>query len=279
MLLHSKKIGCVLRVFARQSSLVPATVKQTLEMAQKLISLQVDGLAFTRRIELLVPMDEAYSDVDCGLTANALRTALKDCLWAAKTVFVSEVRRGDIYCRVLNYGMARLLRSGCDYGFVVSKEAIEYVDEAVITKFVQAASDGARVTGLALNELGGVRTGCVANTMALWHIESLMQQGGFDLFAAQSANDGASCFNSYERAGTEEVIPLIRLVREFGRCIAIIAPSGSRAYYAVPSASSNPDGFARHERKMATKTERQSQAARHLGVELGYLEHGLCANY
>lgn len=279
MLLHSKKIGCVLRVFAKHPALVPLVVKQTLEIVQKLTVLQVDGLAFTRRVELLVPMDTAYADVDCGLTANALRAALQDCPWAAKTVFVSEVKHGDIYCRVLNYGMARLLRAGCDYGFVVSREATEYVDSLTVAKFVKAASNGARVTGLALHELNGVQAGRVANTMALWHIESLVQQGGFDLFAAQSANDNVSRVNGYERAGTEEIIPLIRLVREFGRCIATVSPSCARAHYTTPSVSSDPLGFARHERKMATKLVRQTQAARHLGVELDHLEHGLCANY
>jgi hypothetical protein len=121
MLLDTKKIGALVRCFARESGLVNNAVELALASVERMLSVKIRDQAFVSRIEILVPMDPDYIEKDCGETAAKLRAAISKRQW--KGVFVSEVKHGDIFVGLLNYGMAKLLRNGCDYGIVLSKEA------------------------------------------------------------------------------------------------------------------------------------------------------------
>lgn len=294
MILHSKKIGAILRVFAKKPEQVSGAVEQTLELVRKLAATKIEGRPVISRVEILVPRDVNYADVDCGDTANALRNALSDNEGAETYVYVSEVRHGDIFCGVLNYGMAKLLRSGCDYGFVASKEAASYFNQQTAEAMVKAVEEGARVTGIALNELTeSVMHGRIANTMAMWHVMSLMQVGGFDLRAAKPKLNSAILRKvqawdmgrneqlwTYDLAGVEEIIPLVRLVETFGSCIAPILPKGEGVQiYSVPDPATDRDGYLRHMSKMGTKRERQTYFANSEGADLSYLMGGVIAEY
>lgn len=294
MLLNSKKVGALLRVFAKKPEFVSGAVAQTLELAEKFATIKVDGQPVVRRIVILVPRDESYGDVDCGETATALRTAIESLDWAKGHVFVSEVRHGDLFCGILNYGMARLLRAGCDYGIVASKEAGSYFNQATAEAMVTAAESGARAIGLAITELtASIMEGRIANTMSMWHIESLMQVGGFDLRAAKPMKNNVIVHKvqawdksrdepqwSYDLAGVEEIIPLVRLVQTFGPCIAPLLPQGEGVQlYVVPDPTTDRAGYERHLNKMGTKRERQTFFANSEGADITYLKGGVMEAY
>ncbi len=295
MLLNSKKIGALLRCFAKKPEFVEGAVAQTLSLAEKFATIKVGGQSVVSRIEVLIPRDESYTDVDCGETALAMRTAIDSLAWAKGRVFVSEVKHGDLFCGILNYGMARLLRAGCDYGIIASKEAGSYFNQETAEALVKAAEDGARAIGLAISELtDSIMEGRIANTMGMWHITSLMQVGGFDLRSAKPKK--ASVFRgkalvgwddareeslwSYDLASVEEIIPLVRLVDTFGPCIAPLFPQGEGVqHYVVPDPVIDRAGYERHINKMGTKRERQTYFANSEGADLSFLKGGVMAAY
>ncbi len=291
-LLHSKKIGALLRCFAREAALVDNAVTLALASVERMLSVQVGGRPFVSRVEILVPMDDAYAEKDCGETAPKLREAIKAKGW--KNVFVSEVEKGDIFVIVLNYGNAKLLRAGCDYGIILSKEAEAYFTAEAAEDLVAAAEAGALAMGLAITELTeSIMQGRIANTFAMWDLVSLLQVSGFDLRSAKPKKDAAikSCaqawdsaknFYVYDNAGVEEIVPLIRLVRTFGPCIAPILPRGEGIkVWRSPDPNTDPEGYRRHRDKMGTKFVRQSYFAQAEGTdpELSFLKGGVMPAY
>lgn len=292
MLLHSKKIGALVRCFARESGLVDNAVSLALASVERMLSVTVEGCAFVSRVEILVPMDPDYVERDCGETAAKLREAVAERKW--KNVFVSEVRHGDIFVGILNYGNAKLLRTGCDYGIVLSKEAEAYFTAEAAQDLVQAAEAGALAIGLAITELTeSIMQGRIANTFAMWHLMSLVQVGGFDLRSAKpkketaiksraEAWDKGKLFYAYDNAGVEEIVPIIRLIRTFGPCIAPILPRGNGIkIWQAPDPKLDAEGYQRHVNKMGTKFVRQSYFAvsEQTDPEMSYLKGGVMDGY
>lgn len=291
-LLHTKNVGALLRCFARESGLVDNAVKLALASVERMLSVQVGDRTFVSRIEILIPTDPDYAEKDCGETAGKLRTAIAERNW--KGVFVSEVRHGDIFVGLLNYGMAKLLRAGCDYGIVLSKETEAYFTTEAAEDLVQAAEAGALVIPLAITELTeSIMRGRAANTFSMWHLMSLIQVGGFDLRSAKpkkeasiksraEAWESGKLFYTYDNAGVEEIIPLIRLIRTFGPCIAPILPRGDGVkIWQAPDPQQDPEGYLRHVNKMGTKFVRQSYFAvsEHTDPEMSYLKGGVMVAY
>ncbi len=292
MLLHSKNVGALVRCFARESGLVDNAVKLALASVERMLSVTVEGRAFVSRVEILVPMDPDYVEKDCGETAAKLREAIKAQGW--RNVFVSEVRHGDLFVGILNYGNAKLLRAGCDYGIILSKEAEAYFTSEAAQDLVQAAEAGALAMGLAITELTeSIMEGRIANTFAMWHLMSLVQVGGFDLRSAKpkkeaaiksraEAWDSGKLFYAYDNAGVEEIVPLIRLIRTFGPCIAPILPRGNGVkIWQAPDPKLDPEGYQRHINKMGTKFVRQSYFAvsEQTDPEMSYLKGGVMEGY
>ena len=291
-LLHSKKIGVLIRCFARESNLVGNAVKLALASVERVLSVSVGDRPFVSRIEILVPMDDAYAEKDCGETAVELRQIIKVKGW--KNVFVSEVRHGDIFVGILNYGSAKLLRAGCDFGIVLSKEAEAYFTVEAAEDLIVAAEAGALAMGLAITELAdSVMQGRVANTFAMWNLMALIQVGGFDLRSAKpkkdapiksrtEAWDSGKNFYTYDNAGAEEIVPLIRLIRTFGPCIAPILPRGEGVkVWQAPDSKIDPEGYIRHVNKLGTKFVRQSYFAQTEGAdpELSFMKGGVMSAY
>lgn len=292
MLLNTKKVGALLRCFAREPKFLASTLEVTLASIEKMLSVKVSGMPFVSRIEVLVPRDESYVEHDFGGTAASLRQAIASRGW--RNVFVSEVKYGDIFVGLLNYGMAKLLRGGCDYGVVLSKEAESYFTLEAAEDFIKAAESGALVAGLAINELTeSIMQGRIANTFSMWHIMSLVQVGSFDLRNAKQKKETPITFRAeawdaqkghwnYDLAGVEEIIPLIRLMRTFVEqpCIAPILPRGNGVrIWKAPDPQLDPEGFTRHVNKLGTKFVRQSHFADQEKADLSFLQGGVIEAY
>jgi hypothetical protein len=285
--LSEKVVGLVLRVYASKES----DIQNRIEMIQKAIQatrrMTVDGIQVVRRIDVLVWADKNYKDSDCGKTAPAIREALKE----EKNVFVSEVEHADIFCGILNYGVVHQLRKGVDYSIIASAEAFSYMTPETMTSMIDAACGGAKAIGVAINELtDSIMAGRIANTFAMWHNESLMTIGGFDLRAAKPLDDRTAFYMKgwsakmgevyYHLAGVEEVIPLARMVQTFGACIAPVMPSGEGVQsYVVPDPTKQPERYVEHFKKLGTKFERQCAHLALIGIDPSYIKGGVMPDY
>lgn len=293
MLLDTKNIGALLRVFATTPELVAGQAEQVMELARRIGSVKIRDKFMAKRIEILIPLDPGYTDVDCGKTAKAVREIISKEPWAEGRVFVSEVKNGDVFCSILNYGMYRLARAGCDYGLVASKEAYSYFNQETAEAMIEAAEAGALAIGVAISELEQlIMQGRVANTMALWHISSLQQVCGFDLKAAKQQKDDPSCeelsgwdndkqLHKYGANGCEEIIPLIRMYRMFKRpIIATFLPKGTGIkQYEVPDPIKDPVGHKRHWAKMYTKAARQAFMANYVNADMSVFNGAVMEQY
>jgi hypothetical protein len=292
MLLDRKKVGVVLRTFAKTPDQVAAQVTQITETVDRLGTLLVQNHPAFSRIDVMVAADEHYVDCDCGQTAEALRSALS----GRKNVFVSEVKHGDLFCGLLNYGVALQNRAGIDFTAIISTAVREYITPENIAAMIEALSSGAKVTGLALAELtDSILEGQIANTFAIWDNVALLTVGGFDLKATNALrNDRLTTYLRgwneaqekqtgsgdvyYPTAGVEEIIPLVRLVGLHGQCIAPLRPCGA-ARWQAPDPIMDPDGYVRHLKKMGTKLPRQMAFASTVGADLTFIQGGVMKQY
>ena len=285
--LSRKPIGLILRVYATDEADIPKRIQMTREFIDRALNVAVDEHNPIKRIDVLVWADPNYKS-DCGQTATALREAFKE---LDNKVFVSEVKYGDIFCGLLNYGIALQLEHGIPYSIIASTEAYSYFTPETITAIIDAACFGARTVGVAINELTqSILEGRICNTFAMWHNISLLTVGGFDLRAAKPSDDKSAFYMRgwsenkgdvyYHLAGVEEMIPLARMVETFGPCIAPIRPLGEGVQqYVVPDPVKEPELYLRHISKMGTKTERQTALIVPEGCDLSFLQGGIIEGY
>jgi hypothetical protein len=242
----------------------------------KASSLMIGGKKVFSEILVLIASDPNYPDCDCGETAAALRHEGDKAL----NIDIREVKRGDLFCGALNYGMMYLARKRIDYATVMSHGVTDYLSVSVMEQTIEAITRGALVVGVVINELSqSIKEGRVANTLATFDVEALGSVGLFDLRASQPRKNDPTAeyvrgWNAekgdvfYPRAGVEEIIPLLRLVRMYGPCIAPIVPIGMPEWR-TPDPVTDPEGYRREIAKMATKELRQ---AAHAAFEHGSLE-------
>ena len=285
--LSEKTGGLILRVFASKEDDIPNRINMIKEAIKAARRMVVDGIQFIRRIDVLVWADKKYKDSDCGKTASAMREALKE----EKGVFVSEVEHADIFCSILNYGVVHQLRKGIDYHIIVSAEAFSYMTPETMSDMIDAACKGAKAIPVAITELTqSILEGRGANTFMMWHGESLMTIGGFDLKTSKPNDDRTAHYMKgwspekgdvyYHLAGVEEVIPLARMIENYGPCVAPIVPSGEGVkQYIVPDPAAQPELWLRHISKMGTKFERQSAHLASIGVDPSYVKGGVMPEY
>ncbi len=292
-LLERNRVGALLRVYAYTPEAVWGQIGSVMEALRRLLVMRSGDRATFSRIDLLVSSDPDFEDTDCGLTGERLREMVR-AEFPDAPVSVLEIKRGDIYCMLLNYGVANQLEDRIAYSMVLSHSASSYATQATIDGLLAAMYKRARVAGVAMDELAPlVRRGLIMNTFAMWHNKSLMTIGGFDLLAAKPAlvhahmkekvtgwsekkaarhGDGAV---EYHVAGCEEVIPLVRLVRFFGKCLEVVEPSGEGMEWKEPDLKTNPRAYHRHLAKLATKVERQKRMAATEGVDAEFIQKGL----
>lgn len=278
--------GMVIRVFAKTPDQVEGNAKLALAAANKAETLCVGEKPLYKKILILVPADPNYPDCDCGETAAYLRRFVM----RTSRIEVREVSHGDLFCGVLNYGLARLTRAGCDYMTVLSPGASGYLSVEEMLRAADAFDKGAKVAGVALDELAeSVLAGRIANTFATWDTVALATVGGFDLRASQPRRndptalyahgvdaDGKDVF--YPQAGVEEILPLTRLVKLFGKCLAPMRPLAVSTWV-VPDPVTDPEGALRHKKKLGTKFERQLFHAAYLGTDFSVLRSGVMDDY
>lgn len=291
--LARKKVGMILRVYATKPEDIPARVSMVEKALDIANNIKIGGKKLISRIDVLVWTDKKYKEADCGKTYSALY----DHFFAHDHLLpdgfhISRFSHGDIFCAILNHGVAIQLRDGCDYSLIVSSEALSYMTAETMTAMVDATCNGALAVGVAINELTqSILEGRIANTFSMWHNISLLDVGGFDLKAAKPANEFSTRYMKgwskeksdnvyYHLAGVEEVIPLARLSETFGPCIAPILPQGEGVQkYQVPDPAKSPELWQRHISKMGTKLERQSALLAAVGCDISFLKGGVMPEY
>lgn len=292
-LLERNRVGALLRVFANTPEAVTPQVTSAIETLRRLLLLKTGDRPTFSRIDFLVSSDPDFEDTDCGLTAARLREEIR-LGFPDAPVSVYEIKRGDIYCMLLNYGVANQLEDRISYSMILSHLAGSYATHATVNALLAAMYRRARVAGVAIDDVKElVEKGYLMDTFAMWHNKSLMTIGGFDLRAAKPAQKHAHTKETvkgwsekkakrhgdgtveYHVAGCEEIIPLVRMVKYFGKCISVVMPSGEGMEWREHDEAIDPKAYHRHLAKMATKEERQRRMAATEGVQLEFIQTGL----
>jgi hypothetical protein len=291
-LLSRAKIGLLLRVYATEEQFIPDRVSMVMDFVNRVAGITVEGMRVISQVNVVVWNNPAYGNrSDCGKTFAILNDAVQDFAGTAPRVHIDQVKAGDLYCSVLNYGIMAQARSGCDYTIVASGEAASYFTPETMKNVVQAAADGARAVGVVINELTpSVMRGRLANTFAMWHNLSLAQVGLFDKRAQMPLDPeyGRWSFGwekgkgevKYPNAGVEEIIPLCRMFQEFGQCTAPVLPAGEGVLqYQMPDPAFNPVEWERQQAKWMTKAMRQSSLAENAGFNISAVEGAVMDKY
>lgn len=281
---NRERVGLVLRVYARKEEQIPESAKEIETIITKAKTMHYKGKPIFGRIDVMVWNDNRYVDSDCGKTYEYLESRWRN----TSRVFVNNFTRGDLYCEILNKAIGIQVRNRIDYSMILSYQALSYFNEETVVEMLKAAEDGALAIGVGINELSYsiMKEGRIANTFAMWHNLSLIQEGIFDVRAAKNIDPNLSITiegangAKYLLHGVEEIIPLARLVSRFGECVAPIRPQGEGfKEYKVPDPENNPEGFERHMGKMGTKKERQDGFLILAGYALNIIKSGIMKKY
>ena len=272
-------VGIIFRVFAQKESQLPERLLMSQNAIEKALQMTPEFLFTFKKITVLVPVDERYPSHDFGGTA----AALKKLYGKEKRVEILEVM-GDIFCAALNVGIASQSAQKIHYSLVVSPDAHEYLTPENVRAVLNKAKTGARVVGLAINELKeSIQTGCIANTFALWHNESLQSVGMFNIpLSGEPRSDKDAVFLTgydenktqqfYKINGVEEIIPCLLMGSLFGSCIGVVDEEMFTHHYKVVH---DKELQQRHRAKMATKLVRQRHQAFAIGYDLSCLKNYL----
>jgi hypothetical protein len=251
----TKGLGLIFRGFAKDPAKVPERAARLIAAVRHAAEITIDGEPAYRRIVIAVPVDRRYPDHDCGELVRALSDPdLPPHI--CNRLFVLAIE-GDYICDALNESVDILYRGGCSYAHIVSTAALDFVNDAELLQADRAFAAGAKVFGLAFDELAPlVLEGFVQNTWAIWNIHELRAYGGFDRRAAQRPNtDDRYGLAGGPSSGVEEIIPLCHFVKRHGASIAV-APPKSMGVWKVPDPNKDPEGAKRHREKMASKLDR-----------------------
>ncbi|MFZ5392189.1 MAG: hypothetical protein ACOZAR_03240 [Patescibacteria group bacterium] len=268
----NKKYGVILRTYATKEQDVEKRVKMVQETVKKVLAVEVGGEKVFSRTDILVWSSPRFKDSDCGKTVPAMKEALAE----FECVEIEEVKNFDLFCGILNYGVAKQLRNGIDYSLIMSPDVHSYMTPGIIEKMIEKFDSGAKAVGLAINELTeSIKEGRLANTFLLWDNLALLSLGGFDFLAKKLTSEESETFKKAEFKriqGVEEVIPLARLTQEFGPCLAVVVPDGVGGEYILPT---DPELLERHLQKMRSKKERQDFLLSQAGFDTEFLKSGV----
>jgi hypothetical protein len=181
------KIGAILRVFSKEPANVEATVARAARNVRYLKGL----------VDTVVVM--VASDSDCGLTADALSSAI-----GTESFVVAA--SGSNSKEVLNRGFHVVEQSMCDIALVVSGKAAESLDsKIVLAAKMEFANDNVSAVGVTLdpelNQL--IRLGFVQNTCSFWRTSHFEQIGGF---TSERGVEEVSVLCELQRRGYSSVI-------------------------------------------------------------------------
>lgn len=176
-LLERNRVGVLLRIFAKTEADVEPQIDSALTALRKLQSLQTGERRTFARIDFLVSSDPNFDDTDCGLTADRLREAVRE-EFSDTSINVYEIKNGDIYAMLLNFGVANHLEDRIPYSLIISHWAHQHITETNVHALFAAIQNKARVAGLVIPEAAEtIRQGRIANTFAMWHNKSLVTVG------------------------------------------------------------------------------------------------------
>lgn len=249
-----KKIGLLLRSYAKKEEDVPSVVERALKSIEHASKLRDRGYrTLFSSILVLVPRD-----YDCGLTADLIREQIARRDFSTR-VMVAKTD-GHHSCGTLNSGINFLeSRENLDYAVIISNKAIEALTVETMESMLEAFDRDAKVVGVAVDELQDVvLEGRIQNTFSGWDIQALRDVGGFD-----------------SEKGVEEISPTVRLIRQYGPCVAVLDSKEKPALDIRQSA----DGKARHEEVMTTKLARQQKEADRMGVDFSFIKSGIMPGY
>lgn len=235
--------GVLLRVYTPKLEETPDRVRRAVAHVEQARAV-AEKFPRLAHMTIVVPRDH-----DCGETVRLLEAALKK-----HDAFVNVVNpEGHHSMEALNQG-ARAIYPHASHALIVSGKAMSYLTSETLAHFDEAFSRGAKVAGLALPELADiVREGRIQNTFAAWNLDALIRVGFFD-----------------SALGVEEIAPSIRMVREYGPCIAPIeCDAGTLDIHESETARQ------RHEEVMRTKAEAQLRECERLGATFETLKAGI----
>lgn len=249
----SKKIGLLLRSFAKTGEEVSGVVERATKSIQRAASMRyhrANSMFMFESIVVVVP-----GDFDCGTTATEIKREARN--WFSQ--FEVLTPNGHHSCEALNEGVKFLAGQGIDYVVIISNKAIEAMNETILSSMLEAFDNGAKVVGVAVDELRDVvGSGRVQNTFAGWDIKAFLEVGGFD-----------------SSTGVEEIAPSVRLIQKYGPCVAALLPSEVSSLNIRKSV----DGEARHKEVMTTKLDRQEKECERLGIDFKFIESGIMTGY
>lgn len=249
--MSKKTIGLLLRSYTSQREDVLGVVDRAVRSIKHASGLLKDDAPIFKEIVVLVP-----SDYDCSITAGAIRRELE--IFSIPRVTILEAE-GNHSSDVLNIGTDLLLGYGVDYAVIASNKAISALTVESMSAIIKAFDNGAKAVGVAIHELQDIiLKGRIQNTFSCWDIKALQAVGGFD-----------------SKKGVEEIAPIVRLIREYGQCIAVITP----AQMPTPDIRKTVDGKARYEEVMATKIDRQNEEVHRVDSTFEFIQSGIMPGY
>lgn len=285
---HRHRKGLVLRSFATKVEDVPKRVHQVLETVDIAQGIEIEGKPAFDRIDIMIFVDARFgARADCGLTAEAMRSALSD----HRCVYV-HAEPGDLFCGVLNRAIAEQTYDRVTYSTILSPDARKYLNTETLSAVYQAAAEGALAASVVIDELApSVLDGRLTNTFCCWNNKALIAVGGFDSRAAMPFDDRMANYRRgyspeksdpvyYAQAGVEEMGPLAQLVDLYGECLAPVLPRGPGIKaYEVPNPVTQRDLWERHISKLGTKIPRQDFFLGQAGFDPSWLRRGVMRKY
>lgn len=262
MIKSSLKIGALLRAYARSADSVSAVVAGVTTAIDSLVSAGIDD------VQVVVWAESNNPIADCGQTFEALEKGFI----GRSGVHLMQVIEGDVFVDALNQGIAEQRRRGITHSLILSWEAASVINRNLIDDLYKAVEEGALVVGVALPQLAQfVERGAVMNTCALWSLDALQTIGGFDARDIKPRE-----VNHYDgsNAGIGEFLPMLKMVKHFGKpVLAIIRPTG-RSAIAVP-----PERQELQRKKIESKSQRIAGMLAQTGFTWSDLEAAILPGY
>ena len=275
------KLGVILRCFARSDDQITKQVEEVSQAIGMIGSLFPSAYFSLLRMDVVIPTDPRFIDVDCGQTHAAFESQSRSMRW--QTVCVST-RKLDLFSGLVNEAAARQLSFGCTHSLVFSSTCVDLISNANVEAMTRPFSDGARATGLILPDptLGEfIRRGCITNTFAIWDLVAFFAVGGLDLALRNRYKDDR--FNTYVRGAKDEAIPITgleiptvaRLIDSYGPCVAPVVPVTAGEW----KKPNDEEGRRREDAKMRSKATRHLAIAALYGFDLSFIEAGILPGY
>jgi hypothetical protein len=269
-------VGILLRSFARTADKTAGTAERVIKALERVAWYSTPDWRVSI-VLVLIPSDRQYKDSDAGELVHAVRRGWFETP-VPKAIVLSQEVQADLFVGLQNHaiGFFQSLQFPVDIMITAAPSAIVqgYLSEETVSEIVFARRAGAKAMPVMVPEDGldeFVARGTAGGPIMAWDLKALIEAGGFDEAAAQPRIGEENA-----NAGTEEIHPLVKIIRQHGPCYAPIQPQG----VVIKKRELTGEDLARHQKQIASKTERQLAHARSLGVDgLGFFAEGVMPSY